>query len=153
MMTEKSEPKKEVYSWEFYHHLVLELKKQITPAPNFIIGIGKGGLMPGIILAEQFECTLVNFGLRSYSGTFRDNIQEYQTLQHFEVLRDSNILIVDDIADTGSTFEYAVKKVKDNFCERITTASVFYKPKSIFKPDFIAREVPNDTWIVQPWEK
>lgn len=143
---------KKFYSWENYHKLVLELRKHITPAPNIIIGIGKGGLMPGIILAEEFECTLLNCGLRSYEGRTNGNIVEYQEINNFDVLRDANVLIVDDIADTGNTFKYLVHKFRKNFCERLVTASVFYKPHSVFKPDFIAEETPNDVWIVQPWE-
>lgn len=145
--------KKQNFSWSSYSDFVLELRKQITPAPNIIVGIGKGGLIPGVMLAEQFECTLVNYGLRSYNGYENTNIVEYQPIQNFESLRDANILIVDDIADTGNTFKYAVKKFKDNFCESVTTASIFYKPKSSFKPDYIVQEVSDETWIVQPWEK
>jgi hypoxanthine phosphoribosyltransferase len=143
---------KESYTWDYYHTLVSELRKKITPCPNIIIGIGKGGLVPGIILAENYGCTLINYGVRSYNGRHNNEIVEYQAVQNFEVLRDANILIVDDIADTGNTFNYVVQKFKKNFCENLTTASVFYKPKSTFKPDYFAREMSNSTWIVQPWE-
>ena len=149
---ENTSPQKMFYTWDYYHTLVGELRKKISPAPNIIVGIGKGGLIPGVILAESFECTLLNYGVRSYNGYSKENVVEYQPIEDFNVLRDANVLIVDDIADTGTTFAYAVKKFRKNFCERITTASVFYKPKSEFKPDHIALETSNDIWIVQPWE-
>jgi hypoxanthine phosphoribosyltransferase len=145
-------PSKEYFSWEYYHTLVNELCKQIEPTPNIIVGIGKGGLVPGIILAETFECTLLNYGLRSYEGQNSSKIIEYQPIQNFDAMKDANVLIVDDIADTGNTFEHVVSQFKKNNCKNITTASVFYKPKSKFKPDCIAREMENDIWIVQPWE-
>jgi hypoxanthine phosphoribosyltransferase len=148
----KQEPAKALYSWDHFHQLVGEIKKKIQTTPNVIVSIGKGGSIPGVILAEMFECTNLNLGLRSYKGETRGDIHEYQSIKCFEGLRDANILIVDDIADSGETFKYAVKKFLGNGCERVQTASVFYKPCSKFKPDYYAEEVHEKTWIVQPWE-
>lgn len=148
----KNLPKKAFYSWDHFHTLVGEIKKQIKTKPNIIVSIGKGGSIPGVILAEMFECNNLNLGLKSYKGQTRGNIHEYQPITCFDNLRDLNILIVDDIADSGETFEYAVNKFKGNGCERVETASVFYKPCSKFKPDSYAEEVEETTWIVQPWE-
>lgn len=144
--------KKHFYSWEHFHQLVGEVKKKIKIAPNIIVSIGKGGSIPGVILAEMFECTNLNLGLRSYKGETRGDIHEYQGIKCFEGLRDANILIVDDIADSGETFRYARRKFIGNGCERVQTASVFYKSCSKFKPDYYAEEVDEKVWIVQPWE-
>lgn len=145
-------PKKKYYSWEHFHTLVGEVKKKIQITPNIIVSIGKGGSIPGVILAEMFECNNLNLGLRSYKGQSRGDIHEYQSIKCFDGLRDANILIVDDIADSGETFQYAWRKFIGNGCERVQTASVFYKPCSKFKPDYFAEEVEERTWIVQPWE-
>lgn len=152
-MTEKfNMSKKAFYSWEHFHTLVNEVKKKIEVTPNIIVSIGKGGSIPGVILAEMFECTNLNLGLRSYKGETRGDIHEYQGIKCYEGLRDANILIVDDIADSGETLQYAWRKFIGNGCERVQTASVFYKPCSKFKPDYYAEEVDEKTWIVQPWE-
>ena len=143
---------KNTYSWEHFHTLVGEIKKKISPKPNVIVSIGKGGSIPGVILAEMFECNNLNLGLKSYKGQVRDKIHEYQDLRCYEALQDANVLIVDDIADSGETLKYAVNKLKGNGCEQVKTASVFYKPCSNFKPDYFAEEVSENTWIVQPWE-
>jgi hypoxanthine phosphoribosyltransferase len=148
----KPSMKKQHYTWDHFHTLVEKVKEQVKPTPNIIVSIGKGGSIPGVILAEAFECTNLNLGLRSYKGKTRGTIHEYQSLNNFEVLRDADVLIIDDIADSGETLEYAVNKFKGNGCERIQTASIFYKPCSKFKPDCFAEEVEETTWIVQPWE-
>lgn len=145
-------PKKQHYSWDHFHSLVGEIKNKIQISPNIIVSIGKGGSIPGVILAEMFECNNLNFGLKSYKGKERGEIHEYQSIKCFDGLKDVNILIVDDIADSGETFKYAVSKFIGNGCERVQTASVFYKPCSKFKPDYFAEEVEESTWIVQPWE-
>ena len=149
---QSTRPKKQYYSWDHFHTLVGEIKKKVKTTPNIIVSIGKGGSIPGVILAEAFECNNLNLGLKSYKGQERGTIHEYQGIKCFEGLRDANILIVDDIADSGETFKYAVNKFLGNGCERIETASVFYKPCSKFKPDSYAEEVEETTWIVQPWE-
>jgi len=148
----KQIPKKAFYSWDHFHQLVGEIKKKIEVTPNIIVSIGKGGSIPGVILAEMFECNNLNLGLKSYKGQNRGDIHEYQGIKCFDGLRDANILIVDDIADSGETFKYAVNRFIGNGCERIQTASVFYKPCSKFKPNYYAEEVDETTWIVQPWE-
>jgi|688.fasta_scaffold268763_3 hypoxanthine phosphoribosyltransferase len=144
--------KKQHYSWDHFHTLVGEIKKKVQTTPNIIVSIGKGGSIPGVILAEMFECNNLNLGLKSYKGETRGEIHEYQGIKCFDSLRDANILVVDDIADSGETLKYAVSKLKENGCESIQTASVFYKPCSRFKPDYFAEEVDEKVWIVQPWE-
>jgi uncharacterized protein len=146
------QPKKQYYSWEHFHTLVGKVKKRVKVSPDIIVSIGKGGSIPGVILAEMFNCNNLNLGLKSYKGQTRGKIHEYQPILCFDNLRDLNILIVDDIADSGETFEYAVKKFIKNGCKKVETASVFYKPCSKFKPDSYAEEVDEKTWIVQPWE-
>lgn len=144
--------KKQHYSWDHFHTLVGEIKKRVQTTPNIIVSIGKGGSIPGVILAEMFECNNLNLGLKSYKGETRGEIHEYQGIKCFNGLKDVNILIVDDIADSGETLKYAVSKLKENGCKKIQTASVFYKPCSKFKPDYFAEEVGEKVWIVQPWE-
>lgn len=61
------------------------------------------------------------------------------------------ILIVDDIADTGKTLQnlmYPIQYIKSNL--RIKTATIYYKPHSMIKPDFYLKETKD--WIVFPWE-
>jgi hypoxanthine phosphoribosyltransferase len=53
-----------------------------------------------------------------------------------------NTLIVDDIVDTGNTM-----------IRHSLTASLFYNPKSIYKPKFYVYEKTDDRWIDFPWEK
>lgn len=144
------EPKKQFYSWEIYHQLVLTLRDKIS-LPDVIVSIGKGGTIPGVILAEKLGITNLNFGIKSYSNFTRQEVLVYQTV-NFEAYRDSKILIVDDLTDSGKTFEYVTNAFLKNYCEHIKTASVFVKEQSSYIPDFFVEKVPSDVWIVQPWE-
>jgi hypoxanthine phosphoribosyltransferase len=67
-----------------------------------------------------------------------------------------NLLVIDDIVDTGKTFK-DIKEMLDHIIEETPTfqyklAAVHYKPRAIIKPEIYLQEVPNETWIVYPWE-
>ncbi|NHJ05630.1 MAG: phosphoribosyltransferase, partial [Candidatus Heimdallarchaeota archaeon] len=65
-------------------------------------------------------------------------------------LVNKKILLVDDVSDSGRSLDFAIKHLsKFNYLE-MKTATIHYKPKSIFKPDFFISE--TDKWIVYPWE-
>jgi len=151
-MTTESEPKKNYYYWEKYYSLVKKLILNIDWSPNIVVSIGKGGSIPGVILAEHYGINNLNFGVKSYNNFNQSKIIEYQNIPSYEALRGAYVLLVDDLADTGETFKYAVDKFRQNNVEYVKTASVFKKTGSKFVPDFYAEEVPSDVWIVQPWE-
>lgn len=59
------------------------------------------------------------------------------------------MLVVDDIVDTGKTFERLVEftDVQDIPFKSLT---IYHKPDSTFRPDIIVKETTS--WIVFPWE-
>jgi hypoxanthine phosphoribosyltransferase len=143
---------KKLYSWEQYHNLVKGLKNKIDYKPNIIISIGKGGSIPGVILAESYGVNNLNIGIKSYNNFNQSKIIEYQDIPSYESLRGAYVLLVDDLADTGETMKYALEKFKSKNVEYVKTATVFKKSKSKIIPDYFAEEVPSETWIVHPWE-
>lgn len=152
MTTEKSEPVKQHFSWEDYATLVSELAAKIDFKPDVIVSIGKGGSIPGVMLAEHFDAINLNFGLRSYDSYYQDKMVEYQSPDH-NLLKEFKVLLVDDLADSGDTFFYALDKFKQNSVGDVKTASVFKKSESKYVPDYYVKDIPSSTWIVQPWEK
>ena len=58
--------KKQYYSWNRFHELINKVKKQIDIPPNLIVSIGKGGSIPGVVLAEIFECNIIILALKSF---------------------------------------------------------------------------------------
>jgi len=63
-----------------------------------------------------------------------------------------NILIVDDISDSGGTFIEVLKILKEKYPHKnYKTISIFYKPSSKFKPDFYFHK--TNEWINFFWEE
>lgn len=73
---------------------------------------------------------------------------EFIDLYKLDSNNENKVLLVDDIADTGETLNMCCPW--DSF---ITTATLFFKNRSEFTPDFYLQEVPVFQWIVFPWEK
>ena len=61
------------------------------------------------------------------------------------------VLVVDDVADTGTSLEFVVRRLKGKGAREIRTATIAYKPRSRVKPDYFVYE--TDKWVVFPWEE
>jgi len=132
--------------------LLEELKKIIDFEPDVIVSIGKGGSIPGVVLAEHYSTINLNFGVKSYTKYTQSHIEEYQTVDNKNINK-KNVLLVDDLTDSGSTLEYVTEKLKNAGCSMLKTACLFLKDESSYRPDYYAETVSSTTWIVQPWEK
>lgn len=121
-----------------------------------IIAIARGGLMPAQLLAHKLKIRRVHsLGISFYEKDFpegkRKVPQTYQLLT--SNLPDSKILLVDEIADSGATFAHALKYLKIVNPEAvIETFAMYYKPCSIYKPDYYGAEVDSEKWLQFPYE-
>ena len=61
------------------------------------------------------------------------------------------ILIVDDVSDTGDTYEAAITHLDEFQPEEIRTAVLLHKTTAKYQPDFIARRVVKWRWMIYPW--
>jgi len=115
------------------------LKKENFEA---ILAISRGGLTFAHFLAERLNIRKVySIGIISY-----DKDKKLDTLKIYSMpeIKEKNILIVDDISDSGDTFLEVLKHFKGK------TASIFYKPTSKYKPDFFMKKTSK--WITFFWE-
>ena len=91
-----------------------------------IYGLPRGGLPIAVSLSHRLNLpVLMNYYDR-------------------KIVTDKQILVVDDIADTGHT-------LKDFVNEHNVICTFHHHEQSIVKPDFYCEE-KGDSWIVYPWE-
>lgn len=114
-----------------------------------ILGLARGGMIPATILAYKTKChNLQQLGVRTRDV---DNIQYYgaPTLA-------GNVLIVDDINDSGLTFASVKDYVRHHFdhdeIKTITYASLIRRSSSSFSEDNTGLVADNDSWYVFPWD-
>jgi hypoxanthine phosphoribosyltransferase len=70
--------------------------------------------------------------------------------------KNKNILIVDDICDSGITLQKIVQQLFTEGFSNVKTCSLIYNFSQHFRIDYYAREIDrlqDDRWIIFPWEK
>lgn len=116
-----------------------------------IVAIARGGMTMAHMLGEYWNIRNV-FVINSIGY---EDTRKLETTKVFNVPDLSpfqNILIVDDIADTGETLEAVTRTLQERYPDkRFETATLFYKPKkSRVRPDYWLKAV-DDEWIDFFW--
>ncbi len=115
-----------------------------------LLAIARGGLTMGHFLANAMDTRRL-FILNSihYAGT-----KKLKSLEVFNIpdLSDAKkVLILDDIADSGETLVAVLERLSERYPNlRFNIATLFYKPNSLFRPDFTLKE--TTAWIDFFWE-
>ena len=118
-----------------------------------VIGVARGGLVPATIISYMLDKPLITYGISSYKGTKKtEKIHTSQPLNTAE-LKENNahVLVVDDICDTGDTMKYITTNLALGSIS-YKTACIFTKEKHKEWLDHYGLVVPDDKWIVFPWE-
>jgi len=139
-------------NWITYHSLARKLAATILSHSRDIeqiVAISRGGLSFGHVLSDLLRIPVATFTIQSYT-----DIQKQGELRITEPLKlpihDKSILLVDDVSDSGTTLKRAVSYLEEFNPKNITTATMFYKPRSIFRPDYFVKHTTR--WILFPYE-
>lgn len=119
---------KEHYSWDEYQRDIVTLahriREDLKAQPTAIYGVPRGGLVLAVSLSHLLELPMV--------------------LNRDEITPDT--LVVDDIADTGTTLDKLCKQIGI----RLMIATLYYRSGSRLRPDVFVRS--KTKWVVFPWE-
>lgn len=131
--------------------------------PDLLVGIWRGGTPPGIAIHEFLSVKGLNLAhtvikVQSYKGIEQRGSVKIEGFDYLllAIHHGCNLLIVDDIFDTGRTIEAVVKAIGEKAKEqqpKIKVATIYYKPsknQTTFTPDFYLKVV--DQWVVFPHE-
>jgi hypothetical protein len=132
--------------------------------PRFIIGVWRGGAPTGIAIQELMdfygiETDHIAIRTSSYEGMQRQKEVRVHGLDYIleNINADDDLLIVDDVFDTGHSLEAILNTLKDrcraNMPVVAKIATVYYKPArnlTKIEPDFYVNE--TDDWLVFPHE-
>ena len=135
-------------TWDQLHRDARQLATMLMPLDPFrgIVAITRGGLIPAAIVARELECRLVeSISVMSYD---EETQGEPRVLKHAASAGDGEgFLIIDDLVDSGVT----AKMVRD-LLPRAHFACLYAKPAGKPVADTYVVEVPQDTWILFPWD-
>lgn len=179
--------KKHYYSWQDVEEACVNIALQMYKdawRPDYIVGITRGGNVPATILSNMLgiRCEALKVSLRDDSHGecetncwmsddafgYVDEIEREIYKSRWDTKKRKNILIVDDINDTGATFNW-IKQDWQSTCLpnedaawktvwggnvrfAVITENLSSKFESV---NYYAHEVnkaEEDVWLVYPWE-
>lgn len=112
-----------------------------------IIAITRGGMVPACIMARELEVLMIEtFCITSYDVKEQS---ETKILKKPDSVTDDGEgwLVVDDLVDTGKTFELArAMYPKAHF------ACIYVKPMGQKQTDTFITAFSQDTWVHFPWD-
>jgi hypoxanthine phosphoribosyltransferase len=149
-----TQPIREVLTWEGFGVAARELARQVVDSgyqPDLIMSITRGGMLPaGAISYAMGIKNLHIINVEFYTGV--DTRLPMPVLlppvPAAVDLSDKQVLVIDDVADTGET----LRMVRD-FCAahlaETRTAVLYEKSQSVVKCDYVWKR--TDEWISFPW--
>lgn len=160
------DPSALIETWESIHKksvmladMIINDCKNLEEAELFdkVVTIPKGGLYPANIVTREIACRSIDIlaaAMGSYKpGTTTRGKIIYGQLPSREDVEGKNLLIIDEVCDSGRTLLDLVNRLKELGAKQIKTAVLHYKPgknETGFIPDWYVEE--TDEWIVYPWE-
>ena len=144
----------EAPSWNHIYDMLLDLAGRIRKdgfKPDIIVGISRGGWPPARVLSDLLSNpNVANVRAEFYLGIAETGSEPTLTQPVSVRTRGKKILIVDEVADTGKSLKMVKKHIVQEGAREARTVTVYYKPWSIVRPDYFAKETSD--WIVFPWE-
>jgi xanthine phosphoribosyltransferase len=126
--------------------------------PDFIVGIGRGGLVPAVYISHSLQIPMLSIDHSSKVPGFADQL--LHKVAHMRV-NGARMLFVDDINDSGGTINY-VRKVlgesvgsvgghDDDMRFAVLVDNVSSQARVEFAVETIDRTT-DKRWFVFPWE-
>lgn len=146
------------YNYNEYFNLIDILISKIKDFRSYdfncVIGLLRGGYVPSEAISRHLEIPLVIAKLSSYNDKVQGKIELCDEIINKNLIR-GNVLVVDDLVDSGNTLNFFVNYLKEHYnVDSVKTAVLWNKEvKRDIEPDFYSVKVPGSEWIVQPLEK
>ena len=129
-------------TWEDIDILVYKLYKKLKDENiDKVVGISRGGLIPGIMLSHKLNAGFEPLEWQTRDGEFQDRIKANGFNKNLK-----GTIFVDDVCDSALT----IMQIKEIIPK--SRWAVLHQ-KADIKLDFVAERLYNDNrWIVYPWE-
>ena len=140
---------KYVVTWDMFQMHARKLSERLLPASQWkgIIAVSRGGLFPAAVLAREL-------GIRHIETVCIASYHDHNNQGELQVLHAAQVpgggegfIVVDDLVDTGNTAR-AIRQMYPN----AKFVTVFAKPAGAELVDDYVIDIPQNTWIEEPWD-
>lgn len=157
-MSDPAEP--QLHFLEYYEDFLAKVRqlsrkvKEREWQPDFVIGIGRGGLVPAVYISQQLDLPMLSIDHSAKVPGFADELLAKVAAMSAAGTR---LLFIDDINDTGGTIEYirgllaSNGGVQDNLHFAVLINNRRSKVEVDLWVDVIDR-AEDKRWFVFPWE-
>jgi len=141
-------------SWQTVHRLGRELSRRIMTSgtrPDIVIAVGRGGYVPARLVCDFLHLDrLTGIKVEHYVATRKQTEVVIRYPLNVDV-RGLDVLVVDDVNDSGDTLAAVVRYVETFAPREVKTAVLHEKIVTSFPADFVGRKIRKWRWIVYPW--
>ena len=139
------------YDYKEFRDDLKSLTKKIDKEFDVILPISRGGLSMGQMLGEYYNIREV-YAINTIGYNHTKKLDEVKVFNIPNLEDAKDVLIVDDIVDSGDTL-IEVLKVLNTEYPNVTfyTASIFYKPTAVIEPTWWVKEAKG--WIEFFWSE
>lgn len=153
--------------WSQMQRLMHELLRQLHESawrPDYVVGLTRGGLVPAVMISQYLGCDMhaLKVSLRDSDSDCESNLWMAE-----DALAGKNILIVDDINDSGATIDWIRRDWQLQrpdaawstiWHQNLRLAVLIQNEGSecSMLPDYIGQRIDkrlDPRWISFPWEK
>ncbi|ELZ13786.1 phosphoribosyltransferase [Halovivax asiaticus JCM 14624] len=145
-----------ITNWEYIYSLCRDVSEQVrrdTFEPDVIVALARGGWFAGRCLCDFLGLDdLTSLKMEHYVGAAEKADEPTVRYPMPEgSVEDKDVLIIDDIADTGGSIEHAHEYVTDRGAGTVRTATLQLLGTSEFEPEYVGERLAEWAWIVYPW--
>ena len=143
-------------SWEesasLARTLAARIKDDRSKQPDLVIAIGRGGYVPARVVCDELLTTrLTSIRLEHWGPGARRKERAVVRYPLSCSVADRDLLVIDDVSDTGDTLSIAISYLQELQPSRIRTGVLHHKASSRINPDYYAELVKEWNWIIYPW--
>ena len=144
----------EVMDWNLFYKLARNVAKKINGSgykPDLIVGLARGGWVLARVLCDLIGVKdLVSLKVEHWGITATPDGKAKLKYPFKVDLKGKNVLVVDDITDTGESMRVAVDYIQSLNPSKIRTAALRHITSSKFMPDYFGEEIAW-RWVIFPW--
>jgi len=157
MMSTETTPQLHYIPYETFLADVRAVATQIEESawtPDFVVGVGRGGLVPAVYISHQLDIPMLSVDHSSKEVDFADELLRKVAAKSAAGIR---LLFVDDINDSGGTIDYIRQILAENGSDtgNLRFAVVISNSRSKVAVDYWAAKIDraeDKRWFVFPWE-
>jgi hypothetical protein len=145
-----------ITNWDYIYSLCRDVSTDVKRdafEPDVVVALARGGWFAGRCLCDFLGLDdLASLKMEHYVGTAQkaDEPQVRYPMPEGSVA-DKDVLIIDDIADTGGSIRRAEEYVEERDAGEVRTATLQLLQTSEFEPDYVGENLEEWAWMVYPW--